>query len=617
MRIALCFAAVILLTMPALGEPQEQTCPPEKAPCSAKAPSKKELKKARKESGRAQKLYANGKYQEAVEALDQAIALDPGQPDYHSQREIVRQRLLTVHIERGNALLASGKNIEASAEFRQALAIDPKNEFALQRLQDATPIRATSGSPAGISPVLEVVSQSRPTVLQPAQAKADFQYRGVTRNLLEQVASAYGIKALFDQSVTSRAVRFNLEGADFYAAMREASKLAHVFWVPLSSQQVIFVNDTPALRREFERMVSRTFYIVDATAPQDLNDVVNLMRTVFDIRFVVAQPANNSVTVRAPANTLDAAARIIELFFSRKPQVTLDVKVYQISHNLARQIGVALPLSFQMINLPASVLAGLSGGQDVQDLINELIASGGINQANSDAIQALLAQLESQQSSLLQTPFATFGGGQTLFGVAIPPATAKFQLNESDIRTLSQLTLRTAHGNAAIMRLGTRYPILNATFAPLYNSAAISQAIQDESFVAPFPSYTYEDLGINMKATPQVQADGIIHLKFEIAIKALTGESVNGIPIISNREYAGSMSLQEAETAFVVGMITQSEQKSASGIPGTQHIPVFRDFVTNTTKDVREDELLIVITPYIVSPARTKDSNTEVWMSGR
>lgn len=616
MRIVLCLAAGLLLSLPVSAQAPTPECPPGNSECAAKPPSKADLKKAKKRSDQAQDFYAKGKFHEALDALDQAIEWAPGSVEYRSQREMVRQRLVSLHIERGNAFLSSEKRVEASAEFRQALALDPKNEFALQRLQDSLPFRPTTASDrASLSPALTVASQSKAPALEPASTRTDFHFRGTSRNLLEQVAAAFGVKVLFDESVTNRQVRLDLEKVDFYSAMEQAQTLAHVFWVPLGPKQMIIANNTPAVRREFERMAVRTFYIGDATAPQDLNDVVNLLRTVFDIRFVSAQTNNHSVIARAPVTTLDSATQLVETFLSRKPQVSLDVQVFQISSSFARQLGINLPLTFQMINLPAAALAALQS-PNTQDLINQLISSGGINQANNEAVQALLAQLQNQQNSLLQTPFATFGGGQTLFAVTIPPLTANFQVNKSDVQSISRLTLRTAQGNAAVMKLGTRYPILNASFAPLFNTAAISQVIRNGSFVAPFPSFTYEDLGINLKATPQVLSDGSVFLKLELAIKSLTGQSLNGVPVISNREYVGSMSLQAGEPAFVIGMISQSEQKSVSGIPGTQHIPILRDFTTFTSKEVKEDELLVVVTPYVVSAPRTKESNREIWLSG-
>jgi Flp pilus assembly secretin CpaC len=316
---------------------------------------------------------------------------------------------------------------------------------------------------------------------------------------------------------------------------------------------------------------------------------------------------------------LDAAAKVVETFISRKPQVNLQVRIFQVSHQLTRQIGISLPLSFQAIDVGAAALAALGQGPgNIQDLINQIIATGAINNVDQQGLQALIAQLQSQQNSqisqLLQTPFATFGGGKTLFAVPIPPTTANFSLSQSDFQTLSDVTLRTAQNNAATMLIGERFPILNASFAPLFNTAAVSQVIANGSFTTPFPSFTYEDIGISLKATPQVLGDNSVNLKLELSVKALTGQNINSIPVISNREYTATVSVGDGEPAAVAGMITKSEQKSLSGIPGLGRIPVLRGLTSNQTKMVDNDELLIVITPHIVSPSRRSDSGDEVWV---
>jgi type II secretory pathway component GspD/PulD (secretin) len=622
MRIAWYLAAAILVSVPTAGQtpPQanQRQCAANDTSC--KPPSKSDLKKAQRLYERADKLQKQSKFQEALDDLDRAVELAPNNTEYLSLREKIRQQLVTLHLGRGDQWLKAGKNVEAMAEFRQAIAIDPKNEFALQRLQDTLPAGVrTEKMTAPLSPALTVVADSRPVVLTPKDLRGDFHFKGMTRKLLEEISSTYGVKATFDDSVLNRSVGMDIEDVDFFAAVREASKLAHVFWVPVSSSEVLFVNDTPALRRDFEHMVARTFYINEATVPQDLNDVVNLLRTIFDIRIVVAQPSNNSVTVRGPAPILEAAAQVIEKFLSRKPQVNLQIQIFEVSHQLTRQVGIALPLSFQVIDVGAAALATIGqNGANIQDIINQIIASGGINNINSQGLQALIAQLQGQQNSqiaqLLQTPFATFGGGKTLFAVPIPPASANFSLSQSDFQTLSDITLRTAQNNAAIMLIGSRYPILNASFAPVFNSAAISQALQNGSFTPPFPSFTYEDIGISVKATPQVLGDDSVNLKLEMSVKALTGQSFNNVPVISNREYTGTVSVGDGEPAAVAGILTESEQKSLSGIPGVGRIPVLRGVTSNQTKNVTNDEILIVITPHIVSPARKSLSGDEVWV---
>jgi general secretion pathway protein D len=625
MLLVFCLAAALLLAPPSYGQtpgqtpPVRETCTPEDSDC--RPPSKSEIKKAHKLYEKAEKSQHEGKFQQAIRDLDQANTLAPTAESV-SLREMIRQQLITTHIDRGNIFLKQDEKVEAMAEFAQAIALDPKSNFALQRIQDLLPsYTQPQYASAPLSHALTVVSNSQPTVLRPSSAHHEFHCKGMSRNLLEQVAAAYGIKPMFDDSVRGRPVKLELESVDFFTALREAAKLAHVFWVPVAPDQIFFADDTQALRRQYEHMIARTFYINNATAPQDVNDVVNLMRTIFDIRFVVAQPSDNSVVVRAPAEVLDAAAQVVETFLDRKPQVNLQVQIFQVSHRLTRQIGVSLPLSFQAINVGAAALAGLGqGGGNLQDIINQLISSGGINNVDPNALQALIAQLQGQQNSqinqLLQTPFATFGGGKTLFAVPFTGTTANFSVNKSDFQTLSDLTMRTAQNNAATLRLGSRYPILNASFSPVYNSSAISQVLANNSYTAPFPSFTYEDLGITVKATPQVLGDNSVNLKLEVSIKSLTGQSFNNVPVISNREYTATVSVLDGESAAVAGMITEAEQNSLSGIPGLGHVPIAKYATTNDTKDVTRDEVLLVITPHIVSAPRRPSSSDEVWLTG-
>jgi len=41
---------------------------------------------------------------------------------------------------------------------------------------------------------------------------------------------------------------------------------------------------------------------------------------------------------------------------------------------------------------------------------------------------------------------------------------------------------------------------LNASFAPVYNNAAIASVVGNQSYTAPFPSVNYEDIGLTLKA---------------------------------------------------------------------------------------------------------------------
>lgn len=561
-------------------------------------PTGRDIAIAKRQFATGAKLQAAGKTQAAFEQFEQAAQLDPRNVEYLTAREVTRQQLVMAALERGNQEMLAQHEVAAAAEFRRALEIDPTNQFARQRLSDS------SWAPDRVpSKTLEGTKKSIDVRLSPSTERKDFHYRGDSKTLLTQIARAYGITATIDDSVQTRQLHFNIDNVTFAEAMEAATRTTKTFWIALSGSQMYVVSDTADNRRNFERMAIRTFYLSDILTPQELMDTVNALRVLLDIRFVQQDAAASTITVRAPLGVVEAASQLIESLAGGRPQLMLDVRVYQISSSLVRQMGTQLPTNFNVFNISPTLLASLIPG--ASDLINQLIASGGINQANSQAIQALLAQVQSSaQSSLLTTPFATFGGGLTLTGVsATPPIAVKLSVNESDVHSLQHVTLRTSQNTAALLRLGQRYPFVNATFAPIYNTSAISKVLGNQSYKAPFPSINYEDLGLNMKATPIIHSNTDVDLKLEINIRTLGGQSVNGIPIINNREYVGSISLKNDEPGVVAGLLSKADSLSLSGYPFLSRVPGVNYSTAVHDKNVNDDELLIIMTPHILRMA--------------
>jgi general secretion pathway protein D len=431
---------------------------------------------------------------------------------------------------------------------------------------------------------------------------------------LTAVAQAFGVTASFDDSVVARPVHFDITNVDFYTAISAACQVTHTFWTPLQEKQILLAEESPENHRKFDRMAMRTFFLPGMTAPADMNNLVTVLRNLFDIKIVAAQPASGTITLRAPDDLLDSATQFIESLDSSRPEVMLDVRVYEISYMLTRNFGLQIPDNFQLFNIPAAALVALAG-QNVQSLINQLISSGGINQANSTAISALLAQLEGQgqQNSIFSQPVATFGNGQTLEGVSLGTLGVQASETQSWVKTLEHSTLRVSQGSDASFRVGSRYPILNASFAPIYNSPAIAQVIGNNSFQAPFPSFSYEDLGLNLKTKTLVNGDSAISLQLDLQLRTLLGQSMNGIRVISNREFQGSLTLEDGQPAVVAGEIDHTEQRSINGVPGLGAIPGLSQILDSNNIEDTSDELLIVITPRIIGEAEHKQA--VVWIT--
>jgi general secretion pathway protein D len=567
----------------------------------------KDLKAARQAFARGLKLEKSQHLDEAFYEFEEASRLVPQNVEYLTAREITRQHLAGMHLERGNSDLLNGRQVEALAEFRTALNLDPQNEFAQQRIRDALgPVpEHTAGPP-------QVVASADALTAKPIDGHHDIHYSGDSRGLVTAVAASYGLTVVFDDTFPSRRVRFDIENADFGTAMQAASAVTKSFSVALEDTVLFACGDTPDNHRLYDRMGMRSFYIQGSNSAQDLNELMNSLRTLFEFKFASLNAASSTITLRGPQAALEAATQFLGQLNSPRPEVMLDLKVFQVSHTYMRNIGLHIPDQFNLFNIPVAALAAL-GGQNIQSLINQLIASGGINQAGNQTIAALLAQLQGQQNSIFSQPLATFGGGLTLMGLSLGQLAAALSMNESSVRSLDHVHLRASQEKDATFKLGSRYPILNASFAPIYNSSAISQVLGNQSYAAAFPSVNYEDIGLTLKAKPRVHNNSDVALELEVQFRTLGTTNTNGIPDILNREYKGGILLKEGEPAVVAGMITASDQRSLSGLPALSTIPGLGILTSQTSKQEEDDELLILITPYVVrGPERTEAP--EIWM---
>lgn len=582
----------LLTTLVVLAATVWAQSPPPPIPAAA-PPSRQELKKAAKEFSEGVKSKDKGHINQAFAYFKQAAELAPQNPTYVTAREATRQLLVYDEIKKGNAALVAGKQVEAMGAFRSALNLDPENTFVKQRLLDAMP-----PLPRVLHDDSDSFQAAAAVQLQPEPGLRTFKFRGNNREILQQVAQAYGLTPVIDESVINRNVRFEVGDVDWATAADLLAKICKVFWTPLSAKQVMFIADNDQNRRALQRMSLRTFYVPDATSTQDLNEIANTLRVLFDIRYLTIQPTSNTIVIRAVQPVVDAVTSFLDGLSIARPQVMLDIQAIEINRNATSDIGVHVPTSFTAFNVPTETQK-LLGNQSIQNIINQLISSGAINQANSSAIAAIIAQALNGQSSIFNQPLLIFGGGVTLTALTLPGTSIHLSVDKSNMQTLEHMTVRASHGSPVDFRIGTRYPIINATFAPIFGSQSINQVIANQTFRAPIPSVNYEDLGIVLKTSPLIRHDDV-SLDFQLGIRALGATSFNGIPVINNREYKGNISTGDGQAIVIAGLITQTEQNNLTGIPLMSQLPGIGYAFGTKAKTNNIGELLIIITPHIV-----------------
>jgi type II secretory pathway component GspD/PulD (secretin) len=537
------------------------------------------------------------KFDDAQRLLDELHSRFPSDPQILVISELIRQKRTTAMIAEADIAAAEGQVANAQRLYAAAYALDPQNEYARQRFSD------TSKKPVRKVTVLQLDSEPE---LKPAPGLHDLEYRGDSRGLVSAFAKEFGLTAEFEPNFVTRPVRFTLRQANFDTALRAVTNITKSFIVPLDSRQFLLAGDDPESRRRLERMSLRTFFVPDAASPQDLIEIVNVLRMMFDLRQIMPNQSTSSVTVRAPGPSLDAAQRLLEDLSKGRPEVLIDVQVIQLSHTQNVTTGVALPLQFTAFNVNTE-LRKLVSDPNTQALINQLVAGGQLTPQQAAALAALIASAQNSGSPLLQG-FATFGGGLTRTGVVIPPASVTAQLNSSDVKIYQRISMRAQHGKAATYRIGDRYPVLTGTFSPLVNIPLPPGLVQQNNAQPLTPSFNYEDLGITFKATPSVSPSGEIRVDFDLALRALAGQQFNGVPAISNRQYVGSLNMKEGDVSVIAGSVNETEQRTIRGLPFLSQIPGLREAFSTTSRDKTDDQLLLLVTAHRVRSGHDETS---------
>jgi type II secretory pathway component GspD/PulD (secretin) len=131
---------------------------------------------------------------------------------------------------------------------------------------------------------------------------------------------------------------------------------------------------------------------------------------------------------------------------------------------------------------------------------------------------------------------------------------------------------------------------MTSSFASLGSSSSSSSTI---------PQVQYEDLGLTLKVRPHIGLDNDVSLNLDLKLSSLEGASLNGIPILTSRQYMGVVSLRLGDSALIVSDLSKQESLELTGVPGLGDIPGLSGATNRQdTKDIME--LAIMITPHVI-----------------
>jgi Flp pilus assembly secretin CpaC len=552
------------------------------------------------------KLFAAEKFEASMLGYERAAHLDPNNADYALAVQVARSHAVTALIQTAANERLHGDAAAARASLAHALSLDPKNPLIGQHMSELgddalrgqfEPLYEQSSSNIGDSDQLT----STPGV-------HSFHFHTDQRQIIRQVFKAYGIETSMEASVHSNQIKLDVDDASFSTAVRLLELTTKTFHVALDAHRVLVVGDSRENRQQFMRLELETVYLSGLTT-QELTDVGNMAKNVFEMQQASVEPSAGTITLRAPQRTLISFNETLRKLIEGRNQVLLRVHVLQIAHSRGHDTGVQFPQQLTAVNVYAEEESILSANQT---LVQEIISSGLASADDPLTIIGLLVASGEVTSSLFSNGLALFGGGITQSALSWGSTTTNLTLNSSDSRQLDQILLRLGDGEEGTVRSGTKYPIQTSSYSSLASStssiAGLTSAGTSSSLSSLLASYTssvnapqvqYQDLGLTLKATPKVMRNDDVALSLDMKIDGLSGTTLNGNPELDNRAYSGVVMIHQGQAVMVASELSKSQSRALSGTPGLSDIPGLNSLTGN---DTQQDfaTLLIIITPQVV-----------------
>ncbi len=574
---------------------------------TARTPNSSDRRRAEKLYLDATRLFEKEKFEDALKDYQQSAKLDPSNTNYALAAALARSHAVTALIQAATKDRLRSDPAGERAALTHALELEPSNSQVVEHLrelgddvlqQQPVPINQQAASTVG-----EAVPLAHSGGLHSFHLHTDAQ------QAIKQVFKAYGTDATVDSSIHSTQVRLDVDDATFQQAMSALGLLTNSFYVPLDAHRVLVALDSQENRQKFLRTEVETVYLSGLSATE-LTDVGTMARNVFDVQQSAVDQSAGTITIRAPERALNAFNATVRNLLDGRNQVVLQVQLIQIAHSTDRNTGVQPPQSISAFNVYAEEQSILNANQS---LVQQIISSGLAAPGDTLAILGILLASGQVSSSLFSNGVALFGGGITQSALAPGSVSANLNLNSSDSRELDDMQLRLSDGEAGTVRSGTRYPIQTSSFSSLSgslpnipgltgagNSGSLSSLLSSlTSSVPNVPQVEYQDLGLTLKATPQVMRNGDVALTVDMKIDALEGTAINGNPILNNRTYSGVVTLKQGEGVVVISDLNKQESLAIRGVPGISEIPGLNNATgKNTQKSYAT--MLIVITPHVV-----------------
>lgn len=179
----------------------------------------------------------------------------------------------------------------------------------------------------------------------------------------------------------------------------------------------------------------------------------------------------------------------------------------------------------------------------------------------------------------------------------------------NQVSILSNPKVMVRNGQDATIDVGTEVPILASQSTTSGTGQAGDPAILQQ--------IQYRKTGVLLKVKPTIYAGRRVDLDVEQEVSEAQRNTTSSIssPQILNRKINTSLSLKDGGSVLLGGLVSTNRSQSNRGIPVLKDVPLLGALFRADNQSTNRTELVVLITPYIISDEREAEAITQAFRS--
>jgi len=510
---------------------------------------------------------------DAIQARRQALMLLLGEAD--AARRAQRFDDAQAALVRARKFDASGRRVEA---LIAELAVERRQVEAIAKAEDLLKTQDFQGASRLVAAALkdnprqqqllaeqrridELAHEAHPRgyshLKETRPISLDFRDASL-RTVLDAVTRNSGVNFVLDKDLRADSrVTIFLHGASVEDAIDLITSTNQLARKMIDEQTMLIYPNTPDKQRDYQEQVVRVFYLTNTEA----KGAAAFLKSMLKIRDPFVDERSNMLSLRDTPENIELAERLLNLYDTADPEVTLELEVLEISSSRLTELGLALPSSVSLTPLPPNGATAITLG-NIRDMTRGNV------------------------------------------GVGLGTATLNLRREVGDTKTLANPSIRVRSKEKAKVMIGDKVPVITTT---------TGQA----GFVS--DSVSYLDVGLQLEVEPTVFADDDVAIKLGLEVSSVTGQvkSGNGTLAyqIGTRNANTFLRLHDGETQFLAGLISHDEQTTATRLPGLGDLPIVGRLFSSQLDNGTHSELVLAVTPHVVRNVRRPEaSEAELWV---